>query len=225
MTPPDRKRLEAGFTILEVLIALLIMGIAVTGFQTVTGGAYERAIVTKVNRQMRALVAYQMGQIAVGKLHPDEDDPFPDGQSGTFEDVGGYPEEYQAFTWSIRREEIPIVGANDEDLEKAGFKKDPNTSSFSRAQTDDILAGADEHLEKPPGQFKCRVTLTVTWHAESADEDREFSIETYLPVNGEEEGGAGGPGEKGPGGTGEQTPGTNNAGREQLDRSGSVTKG
>jgi hypothetical protein len=208
-----------------VLIALLIVGIAVTGFHTVTAGAFDRAIVTKVNRQMRALVAFQMGQITVGKLHPDEEDPFPDGQTGTFEDVGGYPEEYQAFTWSIRREEIPIVGANDEDLEKAGFRKDSTGGMFSRPQTDDILAGADEHLEKPAGQFKSRVTLTVKWHAESADEDREFSIETYLPVNGEEEAGAGGgPGDK-PAGPGDQTPGTNSAGREQLDRGGAIKKG
>jgi prepilin-type N-terminal cleavage/methylation domain-containing protein len=217
---------EAGFTILEVLVALLIVGIAITGFQTVTGGAYERAIVTKINRQMRHLVAYQMGQITVGKLHPEEEDPFPDGQSGTFEDVGGYPEEYQAFTWTIRREEIPIVGSTEEDLEKAGFRKEPGGSGYSRPQTDDILSGADEHVEKPEGQFKSRVILTVRWHAENADEDREFSIETYLPVNGEEEEGGGGPGGPGtPGADGNSPPGTGSAGNETLDRSGSVKKG
>jgi prepilin-type N-terminal cleavage/methylation domain-containing protein len=207
VTPVRPRTGEEGFTLLEVLLALAIMGFAIVGFQAITGGAYDRAIVTKVNRQMRQLVAYQMGQIAVGKLHPEEDDPFPDGQSGTFSDVGGYPEEYDAFTWSIRREEVPIVGSNEDDLEKAGFKKDPGAggaSGYTRAQTDDILAGKDEHLEKPEGQFKSRVTLTVTWHAQSADEDLSFSIVTYLPVNGEEEEGAGG----GPGAPGAGNPAT-----------------
>jgi prepilin-type N-terminal cleavage/methylation domain-containing protein len=226
MSPSRGRSGDEGFTLLEVLIALAIMGIALVGFQAITGGAYERALVTRVNRQMRALVEYQMGQITVGKLHPDEDDPYPDGQTGTFEDVGGYAEEYQAFTWEVRREEIPIVGANEEDLEKAGFKKEPgNSGGYVRAQTDDILAGTDEHLEKPAGQFKSRMTLIVRWHAMSADEDREFKIETYLPVYGEEDtagpdaGGApGGPGTPG-------AAGTEGAGRETLDRSGAIKKG
>ena len=96
-----------------------------------------------------------------------------------------------------------------------------------RAQTDDILAGKDEHLEKPEGQFKSRVTLTVRWSGVDADADQLFSIVTYLPVNGEEEpkDGAGAPGGD-PNAPGGPAPaGGANAGKETLDRSGSVKKG
>jgi len=225
ITGRPRSR-EDGFTLLEVLVALAVISFAAVSFNVIVGGAMNRALVTKTNRQLRQLVEYQMGQISVGKLHPDEEDPFPDGQSGAFDDVGGYPEEYQAFSWTLQREEIPICGTNEDDLEKAGFRKEEGGTGLVRAQTDDILAGKDEHLEKPEGQFKSRVTLTVRWSGRDADEDQLFSIVTYLPVNGEEEqqGGAGGAGgdPNAPGGP--AGAGGANAGKETLDRSGAVKK-
>jgi prepilin-type N-terminal cleavage/methylation domain-containing protein len=215
---------EAGFTLLEVLVTLLIIAYAVPLFQVIVGKSVDRALVTKVNRQMLALAQYQMGQITVGKLHPDEEDPFPDGQTGTFDDIGGYPEEYASYTWSLRREEIAICGANEEDLEKAGFTKSQG-GGLSRPQTDDILSGEDEHVEKPEGQFKSRVTLTVYWHAENADDDLELSIVTYLPVSGEEEGGGGGAGGRdGDPSGGPGTQGQNATPQNAGDRSGSVTQ-
>lgn len=218
---PDR---EGGFTLLEVLVTLAILAYAVVGFQTIVHRSVELAVVTKTNRQLRQLVEYQMGQITVGKLHPDEEDPFPDGQTGSFDDVGGYPEEYDNFSWELRREEVPICGANDDDLAKAGFSK--VDGSYVRRQTDDVLAGTDEHMEKPEGQFKSRVTLIVRWNAASADEDTEFQIVTYLPVNGEEEGGGGGADPSNPaGGADGANPGINQAGQVGgLDRTGSVQK-
>jgi type II secretory pathway pseudopilin PulG len=222
----EARHREEGFTLLEVLVAFAVIAFAAITFNVIVGGAMNRAVVTKVNRQLRQLVEFQMGQVTVGKLHPDEDDPFPDGQSGAFEDVGGYPEEYEAFTWTLRREEIPICGTNEDDLEKAGFRKEPGATEFTRAQTDDILAGKDEHLEKPAGQFKSRVTLTVKWNGRTEDEDQGFSIVTLLPVNGEEEGGGSGPGGPGdPNAPGPAPAGGANAGKETLDRSGAVKKG
>jgi prepilin-type N-terminal cleavage/methylation domain-containing protein len=185
-------RATGGFTLLEVLLTTVIIGIAVTGVVASVGQYMNTAMVTKVNRQMRYLVDYQIGQIAVGKFHPDEQDPFPDGQSGDFSDVGGYAEEYEAFTWDLKREEIPICGADELELEKAGFesprrqREGTGDTRMFRPQTDDILAGTDEDLVKPKGQFKSRVTLTVRWHGPSQEDDRSFSIVTYLPVNGEE---------------------------------------
>lgn len=215
---------EAGFTLLEVLVTLVILAYAVPLFQVIVGKSVDRALVTKINRQMRALAQYQMGQITVGKLHPDEEDPFPDGQTGTFDDVGGYPDEYSAFTWSLRREEVAICGANEEDLQKAGFTKSVG-GGLSRPQTDDILSGKDEHVEKPAGQFKSRVTLTVIWHAENADEDQELSVMTYLPVNGEEEAGGGeGGGKPGDPAGGSGTQGSDAAPQGAGDRSASVTQ-
>ncbi len=217
-------RREAGFTLIEVMVTLLIVAFAVSHLLAILGTSVNDALETKINRQLKQLVQFQMGQITVGQLHPDEEDPFPDGQSGDFSDVGGYPEEYAPFKWQIYREEVAICGADNEEMKKAGFEQD-GSGAFIRPETDDIIngkggkkangaaemPGAEE--DKPEGQFKTRVTLVVRWSAESQDEDKEFSITTYLPVKDEETqdmggaGGAGGPG--GPGGPGGQgnTPG------------------
>ena len=72
------------------------------------------------------------------------------------------------------------------------------------------------------------MTLTVRWSGLDADADQLFTIVTYLPVNGEEEQPQGGPGgdPNAPGGPGGPAPaGGANAGKETLDRSGSVKKG
>ena len=190
-----------------------------TGDAAAVGGAVDDLVALAEGVDVEV---YQYRFMTTPKGTPqDVKDAIWEGMQATFE-----TEEYQAFTWTIRREEIPIVGSTEEDLEKAGFRKEPGGSGYSRPQTDDSLSGADEHVEKPEGQFKSRVILTVRWHAENADEDREFSIETYLPVNGEEEEGGGGPGGLGtPGADGNSPPGTGSAGNETLDRSGSVKKG
>jgi prepilin-type N-terminal cleavage/methylation domain-containing protein len=228
MTRP-RTPGQDGFTLLEVLVTLAILAYAVVGFQAVVHRSVELALVTKIHRQLRHLVDYQMGQITVGKLHPDEEDPFPDGQTGSFHDVGGYEEEDAQYTWELQREEVPICGANDDDLSKAGFEQ--QDGGYVRRQTDDILAGTDENLEKPEGQFKSRVTLIVRWNAPTADQDSEFRVVTYLPVNGEEDQeGAGGADPETPGDPnappGAQKPGTpGNPGSASIDRSGGQKDG
>jgi prepilin-type N-terminal cleavage/methylation domain-containing protein len=222
MTTVTTRSSERGFTLIEVLVTLAILGYAIVGFSAMVGQSVDLAIVTKVNRQMRQLVDYQMGQITVGKLHPEEEDPFPDGQTGSFDDVGGYPEEYQAYSWELRREEIPICGTDEEELQKAGFDKAPG-GTYARPQTDDILSGEDEHVEQPEGQFKSRVTLIVRWHGESADDDREFAVVTYLPVNGEEEAGARGD-ENAPASPADANAPGQSAGNADLNRSGAVNK-
>ena len=189
----------------------------------------NRALVTKVNRQLRQLVEYQMGQITVGKLHPDEEDPFPDGQSGAFDDVGGYPEEYQAFSWTLQREEIPICGDQRGRPREGGL---PEGGRRNRAR-----ASADRRHPRGQGRARreARGPVQIPRDADGrggsgrdADEDQLFSIVTYLPVNGEEE--AAGRRRRygrrsGRAGRSRAPAGGANAGKETLDRSGSDQEG
>lgn len=197
MTP--RRSDESGFTLLEVMVTLMILGFSMVGLQASLGTAVDLAITTKAQRQARGLLAYQMGQVSVGVLTPDEEDPFPDGQTGHFEDVGGYPEEYSIFEWSIRKEEVSICGGDESTMQEAGFRAGDdgkltrpvdtyraqaasNRASGARADAGGDGGRSEEELETPEGQFKQRVVLTVTYRPGTVELDRTFSLITYLPI-------------------------------------------
>ena len=193
-------RRDRGFSLIEVVVAMLIVALAVVSLHSSLGGAIDKAMTTKVNRQLRHLAQFQYGQIVVGKLHPEEQDPFLDGQTGGFEDVGGYREEYDAYGWELKVEEVAITGASNLDLEEAGFTDD-GSGSYSRPLTDDLVAATSGEnaggagggfgallrgeAPRPEGQFKRRVTLTLYRSAPNADDDRSFTLVTLLPVDGE----------------------------------------
>ena len=187
------RRPDAGFTLLEVMVTLMILGFSMVGLQASLGTAVDLAIATKAQRQARGLLAYQMGQVAVGTLTPEEEDPFPDGQTGNFEDVGGYPEEYSAFEWTIRKEEVSIVGGDEVGMQEAGFvagsdgkltrpvdsfraQASANRMSGGRTDAEGTGGRSEEELETPDGQFKQRVVVTVTWRPGPADLDRSWSL-------------------------------------------------
>lgn len=210
-----RRRSERGFSLIEVIVSLAILGLAVPALQASLGAAVDKAILTKVNRQLRAVAQFQYGQVLVGKLHPEETDPFLDGQTGGFEDVGGYREEYAEYGWELRVEEVAVAGASNTDLEEAGFADD-GSGMYARPYTDDLaekasggaggggfasLFGGDQ--PRPEGQFRKRITLTVRWAAESAEQDRVYTLVTLVPADEGEPSGAdlpgalGGPGTEG----------------------------
>jgi prepilin-type N-terminal cleavage/methylation domain-containing protein len=198
----NRRRIarrDRGFTLLEVVVSLMIVSMAVVGLHSSLGGAVDKAMTTKVNRQLRHLAQFQYGQLVVGKLHPEEQDPFLDGQTGDFADVGGYPEEYSRFTWELKVEEYAVTGASTLDLEEAGFTDD-GTGSYSRPLTDDLVAATSPEgggggggfgalmrgeAPRPEGQFRRRITLRVHWAAEKAEDDRSLTLVTLVPVDGE----------------------------------------
>lgn len=190
---------ERGFTLIEVMVTLMILGFSMVGLQASLGTAVDLAIATKSQRQARSLLSYQMGQVSVGVLTPDEEDPFPDGQTGHFEDVGGYAEEYAVFEWSIRKEEVSICGGDETSMQDAGFvpgedgkltrpvdtyraQAAANRAAGARADAGVDGGREEEELETPEGQFKQRVILTVTYRPGSIELDRTFSLITYLPL-------------------------------------------
>ncbi|HYC76717.1 MAG TPA: type II secretion system protein [Planctomycetota bacterium] len=193
-----RRRNEGGFSLLEVLLSLAIVSIGTVYLLTTLGGVTDLAFTTKVNRQFRHLSQYQYGQTVIGKLHSDEEDPFLDGQSGDFSDVGGWADEYAGYTWEIRVDEVCVCGGGGTDLDEAGFVEDG--SGFpSRPYTDDVVRAASgesggfasmlgDAAPKPAGQFKKRITLFVRWAGEDAEHDRTFTLTTLVPSDDESKG-------------------------------------
>ena len=170
---------------------------------------------TVAQRKMRHLMQIIIADVEIGRLSQseDEEERYEEGSRGTFEGFASEdkPNEYDDFEWSIDvlREEM-IVGGDDEDaLEEAGFERDSSGRLIGRPVSNDLFRNEEEE-GPPPGQMKRLVVVTVRMISEDADNDRSYSMMTYLPSPDEElrqiAGGEAAPGEGGgppaPGGQG-----------------------
>ena len=211
---------RGGFTLVEVMVSLVIMAGAVTASLAAVGMASEDVIDTVDQRKMRYLIQNLLGDIEKGKAlpnDPEEEEFYEEGMQGDFLDYASPddPSEFDGYQWYIPvfRDEI-IVGAPDEDtLLDMGFVTDDGGNVTGRPVSNDFPPGefgpeGEEGSTEPPGQVKRVLVFVVRRLGETAEEDREFTVMTYLPYPGEEEqtlgkgaeGGAGGPGGEGGGG-------------------------
>ena len=213
LRPFDAQR---GFSLVEVLVCVVILAFGSATVLTAVGSATEDVLDTVDQRKMRYLIQNLLGDIEKGKANPDdpeEEEFYEEGMQGHFEDLASDddPEEFDGYEWYIPvfRDEV-IIGAPDEDtLLEMGFETDDEGKVTGRPVSNDYvdpgLGGLGEEGEapmEPPGQIKRILVFVVRRLGESADDDREFTVMTYLPYPDEEnqqlgaesegEGGAGG---------------------------------
>jgi prepilin-type N-terminal cleavage/methylation domain-containing protein len=211
-----RRRSERGFTMVEVMVSLAIVSLAVVGLHAALATSAVYAQSAKVNRQLRHLAAFQYGQVLVGKIHPDEQDPFLDGQTGAFEDVGGYREEYEAFDWRVESQEVALEGGMSDELLEAGFYDD-GSGVMARPFTDDVAMGGAKgggfasllqgESVRPEGRYARRIKLVIRYTGADAASDREFTMTTLVGIPDLDSGGDGAPLPGGAAGGGQpQTP-------------------
>ncbi len=202
---------RGGFTLVEVMVSLVIMAGAVTASLAAVGMASEDVIDTVDQRKMRYLIQNLLGDIEKGRALPDDleaEEFYEEGMQGDFIDYASPddPSEFDGYQWYIPvfRDEI-IVGAPDEDtLLDMGFVTDDGGNVTGRPVSNDFPPGefgpeGEAGSTGPPGQVKRVLVFVVRRLGETAEEDREFTVMTYLPYPGEEdqtlgEGGEGGPG-------------------------------
>ncbi len=210
---------RGGFTLVEVMVSLAILAFAVSASLAAVGMASEDVIDTVEQRKMRYLIQNLLGDIEKGMINPDdpeEEEAYFESMTGTFENLASDydPDEFRDYQWDIPvfREEV-IVGAPDEDsLLEMGYEVGENGAiTGSPVSGDPEFEGMEGEGEQPPGQIKRVLVFVIRRLGETAEEDREFTIMTYLPLPGEEEqdlGGEGGGEGGGPGaGGGEGTRG------------------
>lgn len=202
-----RTTSRSGFTLMEVLVSLAILAGALIPLMQVLGRATEDVYETVAQRRMRYLSQYIVGQIELGKLQPqnaDEELPFEEGDVFYFEDEFrdvAEDGEYEGFKAVVEvfRDEV-VCGFPDEDaMLDAGFS--PNgDGSFTRPVANDPVAMYGESGANPfemggesRGQIKRVLVVAIVREGETADQDRQLRIMTYLP-HPDEEGGGPGPG-------------------------------
>ncbi|NRA95383.1 MAG: prepilin-type N-terminal cleavage/methylation domain-containing protein [Planctomycetes bacterium] len=205
---------RGGFTLVEVMVSLVIMAGAVTASLAAVGMASEDVIDTVDQRKMRYLIQNLLGDIEKGRALPDDleaEEFYEEGMQGDFIDYASPddPSEFDGYQWYIPvfRDEV-IAGAPDEDtLLDMGFVTDDGGNVTGRPVSNDFPPGefgleGEAGSTGPPGQVKRVLVFVVRRLGETAEEDREFTVMTYLPYPGEEdqtlgeggEGGEGGPG-------------------------------
>lgn len=194
-----RRRANAargGFTLVEVVVALVIVASAFLPLMASLGSSAEKVLDATLHRKMRYLMQIQAADVEIQQIKPpgegeDEEDAerYEEGSRGTFEAFASedMPGEYDAFTWEVEiyREELICGGSDDpEALEEAGFETGPSGEIIGRPVSNDPR---DEGEEEPEGQMKRLMVLTVRCEGEDADHDLAYRIMTYLPIPGEED--------------------------------------
>lgn len=214
---PLAKR-QCGFTLVEVMVALVIVTGSMVSLLSVVGNATDDVIRTVRQRKLRYLMQLQLGDIETrASMESSEESDglvYEEGMRGDFRDFASrdQPTEYDQYEWRIPvfRDEI-VAGASgdDEELLEAGFVEDSQGRITGRPVTRDAYRDAEggeegEEIGPPPGQVKRVLIFSVRFVGESVDDDLEYAIMTYLPYPGEEEQQQAGEGAEGagPGGLG-----------------------
>ncbi len=204
MTKPRlHKAGQAGFTLVEVVVSLVIVAGSMIPLLTILGQAGEDVLVTTEERKLRHLMQIILADVELGPLSEAEaeDEAHEEGESGDFSGFGSpdNPDEYADFEWTIDvlREEIVLGGADEATLADAGFSTDSSGRMLGRPVSSDRGSiEEDEAATDPEGEIKRVLVVSVRMIGESTDTDRVLRVMTYLPNPGEEErdlsGGTGG---------------------------------
>jgi general secretion pathway protein I len=156
------KLTNAGFTLLEVVIAMAIMTIAFSSILAVEGGSIRASVRAKRMNIVSMLIKNQMVD-AEYKIEGKTFDEVPKEESGTF------PDPFQDFRWkrTIKELKFPNIaaGIGAQPGQGGGGGESQMGETISRLMTN-FLSKAIREL-----------TVTITW--KQGTTDQSYSISTY----------------------------------------------
>ena len=235
------RRPDAGMTMIEVVVATLILGVAIVPLLLSLGDARRRVSESRNRRVMKQLLDFKLAQCLLDQPTEDKEPIYVDGYEGNFGDefendstkAYFFDERLFQFAYRLDSEEVDLgSGAGlDDDL----YNEDEPLPSESDPESPFGAMGDEED----PGQLRYRVTLTVFYHAGNARWDKYMSIVTYVKHPYEDEtmsgpdasgagglgGGAGGGGTDGAAGSTRVGGGTSVSSGNQRSGGGTGDKG
>lgn len=172
MSPsPLRDRARAAFTLVEVAVSILIVGIALTLVLQSLNTSKLRAKQTQSLKLARELGSLTMGRIAAGLYREDLDSYF----------TGSYSEEgYPEFSYEI------VLGENT--FPETGV--DEFGPRFDNWYDEDEDEDRDEDAEEPYEKVRIRVTFPRLDYRDAVDYSNQHELELWIPwdqVYGEDE--------------------------------------
>jgi prepilin-type N-terminal cleavage/methylation domain-containing protein len=133
----NRRSGEAGFTLIETMVALFILTIAITSMQLVADSALKLSVDTNLRRIAKILLAKKTEEVAAG---------IEEGSGGSFE---GYPN----MSWSVGEQSLPI-GETEETMRLVTVSVNYPTMKDQRDDIDPF-----EQVEDAPGIMRTTLIL------------------------------------------------------------------
>jgi len=173
-----RSKGRAGFTLAEIAVTIVIVGIALT--LVVQGLESSRAIAAQSNNRK---VAMELALLTIGRVEAGLFWEDLDGLTGSFS--GTYAEEgYPAFVWELSIGEDAVRDREREDGESAYF----DNLAYRRYQEEErrSVSDAEREVAYPEtgttgGPFE-RVTITVTF-PKLTNQSNELVLERWIPLD------------------------------------------
>jgi hypothetical protein len=179
----------------------------------------------EINRTMKQLLEYKMGQILLDQPPEGEEPIYVDGTEGNFGDDFAadkdksfwFDEMYYHYSYRIDSEEVDLGSGGGITGEEEETAPEPEPRRDAGAENPLGALGAEGESDEDLGQLRYRVTLTIMHHNNAAHLNRSMSAVAYVKhpqvketMTGPE--GAGGPGAMGGGMTGGMMQQANGAG-------------
>ena len=148
-----------GFTIIEVLIAMLILSGGILVVANSWSGNYNRLQKSRINNTMASLLQKKMVEIEIEYKNKSIDE--------IKEEDGGAFTEYKGFTWTMKAQEFEMP-----DLSSALIAKNEGTDD----QTLQIVKQVTEYIRKTVKE----VTVTVSYKAPKAKRAISHEVTSYF---------------------------------------------
>jgi len=171
-TSADRRRASSGFTLLEIMVTVAVVGLCILPLLQVR--EQSSVIAYKSGHLMRAL-AYGEKMLTERLLDPDKT-----------KDEAGVIEEDPVYAYVLTVEDYDLSTGRvvEEEDDENGFQQDTNfstTSNFTSGVPQDAAPTAEDVAAKDSQHRVRRIKLTISWPSLEDDAREEYLLEGFLP--------------------------------------------
>ncbi len=184
---------QSGMTLLEVMVALIIVSTTALPLLVSLGDAHRRVTRANIKRQMKQLMEYKLSHILLDRPAEDKDPIYVDGVEGNFgedfeladseEKAYFFDESLYNYSYRIDSQEIDLGSSGGITGDEEGDQDNSTRSRQDPAGDPGLgLGGAETEgqAEESQGQLRYIVTLTVLFRSGNANFDQAMSVVTYV---------------------------------------------
>lgn len=171
---PSRGAAQAGFTLLEITVAMLIFFLIVSFAFMTMSDSVDQSLGAERARELRMLAERKLGEISVFESFHDTETP-----EGDFSDL---PEEirdrYEKWTWKLEVRDVTVFGTQKDEAAAYLFETPTETKETTAASgSSPDAAGSGKKGET---QVLRELVLTISAPAEDGSGET-IEVVTYLP--------------------------------------------